>query len=184
MLISACQGVDRAASLELTDENVQNYIKAYKALRKQVPEILEGLNQNPEATINPQAQFGQIENIIQESGLQDYPEFVVLNAKIGAVFSIIKATEGMEKFQNLQDSGNEMFSDSRSEIQKLLNDPSIPEETKAELRATLEELDANQQTMNQAYSENRVWAEVVLETVTQLTDYIVSEADIEMVKKY
>lgn len=183
ILIFSCQGIDEAKSLQLTDENIQNYIAAYKNLREAAPDILQSINENPSAE-EGQEQFSGIESAIMDAGLANYPQFVLLNAKIGSTFSIIQASKGMDRFQNLQNSSNTMFDDGMKAIQEQIDDPNIPEETKASLRETLEELKANQQEMNDTYEQNRVWADFVMETVEDITGYIVSEEDIELVKKY
>ncbi len=184
LVLSHCQVAENARNLELTDENVSRYLRAYKALRESAPGMLEELNQQGETPDAGQKQFANAESMITGAGLKDYPEFVILNAKIGAVFSIMQATKGMDRFKNLQESSNRMMDSGMEEIQKQLDNPDVPEETKVELRKMLEELQAGQQQLNQEYDKNKNWADFVMKKAKKITGTIVSDKDIEVVKRH
>lgn len=183
LFISTC-GVSKPGVV-LSEEKIERYIKAYSSLRKQSPQILETMNQDPD---NPettgQEQFEIIQQIITEAGLEDYSEFVMLNGKIGAIFSIIQAESGMADFDNLQESSNQMLDESINELQQNLNDPDIPEETKEDIRATIKELESSKKELQENYSKNAKWANLVVDRVKSLSGFIASPEEIELVKKY
>ena len=168
----------------LTDELVLKYIKIYKNLREKAPSILENLNENGETAEAGKDGFSDFEDIIKDGGIKDFSEFVKLNAKIGAIFSILQATKGMDKAQDLQNSSSKMMSDGEKFIQEQLNNPDVPEETKAELRKALEELKKGSQQLDNSYNKNRKIAEFVMENVKKITGTIVNKKDIEIVKKH
>ena len=168
----------------LTDEKIQNYIKAYKALKDGVPKMLEKLNLESREMSPGEIGFSNIEKMIQDAGLKDYPEFVRLNAKIGAVFSILQAKKGMKNFKNLEESSSEMIDDGMKIVQDQINNPDVPEETKMALRQQLNEMKKNQKQLHSEYNHNFKWANVVMDKVQDLTDLIVNENDVLLVKKY
>ena len=168
----------------LTDQKVLNYIEVYKKLKANAPAILEHLNKNGDSELAGKEGFAGFEEIVQSEGLANYPEFVILNAKIGGVFGMIQATKGMETSSNLHDSGQQMFEDSKKIIQEQLDDPNVPEESKVELRKTLAEIDENSKILSNEYEKNSAWANYVLKYAEKITGLIVNEKDIEIVKKY
>lgn len=147
--------------------------------------MLEAINNDPDNTEKAgQEQYEVVEEIIQGSGLTDYAEFATLNAKIGSVFTIIQAESGMTKFENLQDSSNSMLDEGIAELQKNLNDPDVPEETKEELRITLKELEKGKKELNESYSKNLKMANFVMDQVKNVSGFIVDKEEVELVKKY
>lgn len=166
---------------KLTPERIEAYIRAYKALKKQVPDLLQELNLN---AVDPKNGFAKIESIIQEAGVDDYPAFVRLNAKIGAVFSIIQAEKGMGNFKNLEESSQQILQQGQQLIQEQLDNPEVPEETKEGLRQQLKELQAGEQQLTDTYAHNFEWANLVLEKVKDLTTILVDEEEVALVKEY
>ena len=63
--------------------------------------------------------FNKFENIIKGGGITDYPAFVLMNAKIGSIFSIIQAEISMVKFKNLNQNGQELIQQSIEELEKI-----------------------------------------------------------------
>lgn len=147
-LLSACSFF---TGPKITDEIVQNYIKAYTRLRQAGPELAERMrNANGQEVDIDQGMAGyqEIEKIIKESGFKSYREFVQVNAKIGLAFSQLEGRAFMNDMDQMHAIGNE-------EIDKQLADPQVPEEVKAELRRAKQEIAEN---MN----KNKPWAEGVM----------------------
>ena len=168
----------------ITDEQVVNYLKAYKGLREKAPGILQDINGNRDQTKAGKDGYNTVEDIIKESGIESYAEFVRLNAKIGSVFSILQANRGMDQQANLQESSQEMFSDSYRFIEEQINDPEVPEETKVELRKTLEELKKDSKELKETYESNKVIADWVMEKANKLSGLLVNEADIKVIQAH
>jgi hypothetical protein len=168
----------------LTDEKVTQYIKAYKSLREKAPGMLEKFNKNGESVQAGQDGFVDFESAIKESGLSSYAEFVMLNAKIGTVFGIIQGTKGMDQFKDMYAKGMTAMDEGRKTLQKQLDDPNVPEGSKAELRKSLEELNQAQQNVKQDYSKNMKWGNFVMDNVKKLSGLVVNESDVEMVRKH
>lgn len=167
----------------LTDEKIKNYIKAYNALRKNAPKILESLNQN-NSLDNEKEQYTNFEQLIKDSGLSGYAQFVRLNAKIAMIFSIAQGTKGMERFADLTQSSDKMLTDNIAELQKQLQDPQIPEETKASLRQTIKELENASKELNENWTKNKGWADFVMDKMNKIANAIVNENEIDLVMKY
>ena len=168
----------------ITDEQVENYLKAYKKLRETAPDILKGINENSDESKAGKEGYKTFEDIIKESGIESYAEFVRLNAKIGSVFSILQASRGTDQQANLQESSQEMFSDSYRFIEEQLNDPEVPKETKVELRKTLEELKKDSEELKETYESNKVIADWVLDKANKISGLLVNEADIEAIQTH
>ena len=168
----------------ITDEQVENYLKAYKMLREKAPDILQGINENSNQTKADKKGYNTIEGIIKESGIESYAEFVRLNAKIGSVFSILQANRGMNQQANLQESGQDMFNDSYRFIEEQLDDPEVPEETKVELRKTMEELKKDSKELKETYESNKVIADWVMDKANKISGLLVNEADIKVIQAH
>ncbi len=170
----SCSVILGAKKNQLTEEKVQNYINVYKELREVAPEILESINKDPKNADIGKEQYSKIEDIIKNGGFENYADFIYTNAKIGSVFSIMQAQKGMTTFENMNQSGNEMFDDAVKEIQKLIDDPNTPEETKEELRKQIVEMQQGQNVMNDNYEKNEKLAKLVLKNVEKISGLIVN----------
>ena len=168
----------------LTDERVENYIEVYKKMRKHTPEILQGLNEEGGINENGQESYEAFEKIIKEGGLDDFADFVRLNAKIGAIFSIIQANKGMEQYGKLKSGSENMFDENIKLLEEQLADPEIPEDTKQELRESIKEIKKGKQEFNESMGKNEAWANLVLENVQKLTNLIADEHDVEVVMRH
>ncbi len=184
LLWAACSTVKKYDTGTLTDQQVLNYIEVYKKLKDKAPEILEAVNKDPENKQTASEQFNVFEDIIKEGGIESYPHFVYLNAKIGSIFSIMQATNSMEQFKEMTESGDKSFEQAIAEVEKQLANPDVPEETKVELRKTLEELKRGQSEVKQNWEENSKWANLVLDKVNDIAGLIVNEGDVEVVKRH
>lgn len=191
MIVSACgvlsSGDDSGGSAEeasITDQDVENYIKTYKVLREQAPDMLKTVNESGESPEAGAEAYKSIEQTISNNGIGSYADFVRLNAKIGAIFSIMQATKGMTRFEELNQRSNDMFDDGIRQIDEQLADPNVPEDTKVELRKTREELLAGKGEMNEDYQYNKDWGEFVMDKANKLSGLVISEADIKVVQRH
>lgn len=179
-IILSCSGV-AGENVSLTEAKLEAYLKAYKELKEKGPDFLSQVNTGE---LNSQKQgYEEFEDVLQKNGLT-FTEFVKLNAKIGAIYSIAQAEDFMKKMEGLQEWGQQSIDEGVAEIQKALDDPDVPEDTKEELRKTMEELKAQKETMTGSYQHNEKWAKLVLEKVNKITNQKASEQEIELVKKY
>ncbi len=181
-LLSACNmmGDER----DLSERDIQNYIKVYNELKKAAPEVLKNINLDSSGLNAGEFEFKEIEKIIQSGGMIDYAEFVRLNAKIGAIFTVIQANKGMDNFQELKNESSQMLDDNVKRLKEQLNDSEIPEETKDEIRKTIAELTENTKKLEDYWVKNKKWADFIISGVEDITDIFVSEEDIELVKKH
>ena len=167
----------------LTDQKIQNYIQAYKGLRENAPQILANLNQNGETIDASSMGFLEFEKIIKDAGMEGYPDFVRTNAKIGVAFSLIEAHKGVNRADNLRESGKEMINDAIAFMQKQIDNPDVPEETKEELRQQIEEHKKNKKLLVKTYSDNTEIANLVIEKAQKLQGMIVNQSDVEAVER-
>lgn len=167
----------------LTDQKIQNYIRAYKGLKENAPKILTNLNQNGETIAAGQIGFLEFEKIIKDAGMEDYPDFVRTNAKIGVIFSLIEANKGMERSENLEESSKDMIDDAIVFIQTQIDNPDVPEETKADLRQQIKEHKANKKLITETYSKNTEIANLVIKQVEKIRGMLVNPSDIEAVQR-
>ncbi len=181
-LVTACGVVKKGDPL--TDAQVLAYIKVYTELRKAGPSFLEKINQDPENPLNGQAGFNDFEKIIKQNGLKDYQEFVILNAKIGALFSIMQGEQAMSMYENMTESGSAMMDAGIAGFQKIIDNPDMPEETKQSARESIEELRKGKNDINDNWAKNKPWADFVLDKTKKISGLIVHDQDIQMVKKY
>lgn len=162
---------------DLTDEMVLNYIRTYRNLRAYGIRFEEYLADNPDKSSSA---YQDIEGIMQEGGFEDFADFVRVNAKIAWAWNLSQAERGMQKQADLQTSSQKGMDDGIRIINEQLNDPNVPEETKAELRAVKEELMAGKQELKQTYDHNMKWANWSMEFVKPLTN----EQDMQVIKRH
>ncbi len=167
----------------LTDQKIQNYIKAYKGLRENAPGMLKNLNENGETVDAGKAGFADFEKIIKEAGMENYPDFVRTNAKIGVIFSLIEANKGLTRSGNLERSSKAMIDDGIAFLEKQIADPNVPEETKAELRKQILEQKKNKKKLTDTYDKNTGIANLVIEKVQKIQGMVVNESDVEAVER-
>jgi len=165
----------------LTIQKIEAYIEAYKELRVAGPDFL---NQANSGNIDKQKEgFNDFESILKKHGLT-YPEFVKLNAKIGAIYSVLNAESFMGNMENMVGDGNNQFDDGIKQMQQQIDDPDVPEETKKEFRKSIEEMKAAKNQMNSEYSKNKYWADLVIDKTKSITNQFISKEDVELVKQY
>lgn len=151
---------------EITDETVDKYIKANENLRKLGPELLKKAHASEGGDLTAGMEgYAQVEKAVRDAGFESYREFVVVNAKIGAAFSMLEGRGFMTKMEKMNAIGTE-------EIDKQLADPNLPPETRAELEQA-------KKTIRENYEKNKPWAEGVLKGV----DMVVDEQTEEVIKR-
>jgi hypothetical protein len=177
----SCSGDKKQKADNLTAEKITAYLEGYKALKAEAPELLKNANNgNP---LDQQAGFNAFEDILKKHGLT-YKEFVILNAKIGAIFSIQQGENFMGEMAGMKTAGMEQMDAGTQQIQASLDDPNVPEEAKKELRKTLEQMKAAKTTINTDYDKNKGWADLVMDKAKSVTNLFVSKEDIELVKQF
>ena len=162
---------------ELDDTKMQKYIKTMRILRQEGINFQKWLEQNPDGGKDG---FNKIESAIQEGGFEDYATFVKVNAKVAWAWNMAQAEVGMENQKNLNEASQDMTQQGIDMIDQQLADPNIPEETKAELRNTREQLVSQKQVIKDTWDENRVYADWAMEVVGPLTN----DKEVALVKKY
>lgn len=75
---------------------------------------MESINRDLKNAELGKDEYAKIEEIIANGGF-NYYEFVVINAKIGSIFSILKAQSGTE---NLTENSQELTNDGTGKLQK------------------------------------------------------------------
>lgn len=178
-LMISCSSDKKGESLSA--QKIEAYLNSYKTLREKAPELLNNANSgNP---LDQQQGFNNFESVLKENGLT-YKEFVILNAKIGGIYSILQGEDFMNQMENMKTAGMGEMDEGTKQIQISLDDPNVPEEAKKELRKTLEDMKAAKVTINADYDKNKGWADLVMNKAKSITNVFVSKEDIEMVKQY
>lgn len=163
-ILLLCGGCKLGGGGKLTDEDVQRYIVAYKALRKAAPQLAQNMAENPRGQKpnleTARAEYARIEKAIQGAGLKNYATFVRLNAKIGMTFSLIQGQQAMAKFRDFDSFGG-------AEIKKQINNPKTPAVMKARMRQRYAEA---KKAFEANYQKNEKWAKMMLKGVSMLTN--------------
>lgn len=162
---------------ELDDAKMQKYIKTMGILRKTGINFQKWLEENPEGGKDG---FAKIESAIQEGGFEDYATFVKVNAKVAWAWNMAQAEVGMERQKNLNEASQDMTQQGIDLIDQQLADPNLPEEAKAELRKTREQLVQQKQVIKDTWDKNKVYADWAMEVVGPLTN----DKEVALVKKY
>lgn len=170
MLLVHCNKIyqmynSNVSGVELNDEVIEKYIKAVRALHKLGPNLPQELAEKGESAATGLEVFNQIESVIKEAGFKDYYEFVKVNSKVAWAWNVSQGEIGMQKFQVMKDSGIQRLDES-------LNDPNVPDDVKAELRKTRQEILDN-------WAQNKPYADLAMKVVRPLTN----EHDLEVIKR-
>lgn len=179
----SCEPVKKA-NIKLTDENVSNYIGAYKELREKVPSLLEEINKTNDKENFPTEFYDEFKAIIKKHGIDSYADFVMLNAKIGAIFSIIQGEAGMGKLKSQNGKGLQMIEDGINLIKEELKNSNLTDEAREQLKSQLKELKAQKKQLQENWSKNEKWAMWTLEKVKKVSNVLVDSTDIEVIKRH
>lgn len=181
LFLLSCTLIDKKESL--TDQQIENYIATYTQLKEEAPEMLESINKNPKNAELGKEEYAKIEKIITNGGF-NYYEFVVINAKVGSIFSIIQAHSVIENLENLAENNQELIDSGIAEIDKILNDPRISEEVKEEQLKLKEELLKGTEKLQKNGKKNEKWVKKIMKSTKKISGLFISEEDIAIVKKY
>jgi hypothetical protein len=181
LFLYSCGNSDKKKEVGLSSQKIEAYLNAYKALRVETPELLGSANAGN--ILDQQKGFNDFEAILKRHGLT-YKEFVILNAKIGAIFSIQQGENFMGEMADIKTAGMEQLDAGALQMQATIDDPNVPEEAKVELRKSLEEMKAAKVKVNTEYDKNKEWADLVMDKAKSVTNIFVSKEDIELVKQY
>lgn len=153
---------------EITDQTVENYIKAYEGMKRVAPQFVSQMDQTggDPATMQGNEGYQKIEAIIKESGFSSYAEFVQVNAKIAAHFSLLEGRGFADKMEQMHAIGTEEFD-------QALANPDLPPEARAELERARQEVLDN-------YARNKPYAEGVLKATEIATD----EKTLEVLRRH
>lgn len=165
----------------LSGKKMEAYLKCYTELSKNAPEFLTYTN-NENVDIQKKG-YNDFEKIIKNNDLT-FKEFVIINAKVGAVYSLIKADDFMNQIEKMKNEGMDQMDAGMMELQKQVNDPAIPESAKEELKKTLEQMKANKKIVNTEYNNNKDWAVLVMDKTKSITNIFISKKEIELVEEY
>ena len=161
----------------LDDATVVKYVKTMRILRARGIQFEQWLKDHPEGG---QEGFDHIEGATKEGGFPDFATFVKVNAKVAWAWNMAQAEIGMERQKNLNQWAQDSTDQGIALIDEQLRDPSIPEETKAELRKTREQLAAQKETIKNTWDDNKKWADWAMETVGPLTN----DEEVAVVKRH
>jgi len=174
----ACGGIG-GKNEALGSQKIDAYLSAYKDLRNSAPEFLNQANSGS-ADVQKQG-FSDFEGIIKQHGLS-YIEFIKINAKVGGIYSVLNAESFMGDMEKLKNDGMSQMDDGVKQMQEQIDNPDVPEETKVELRKSIEEIKANKKTVTEDYEKNKYWADLVLNKVKAISNQFISSEDVELVK--
>lgn len=160
----------------LTQQKLDAYIASYNSLREQLPEMLKQANAG-----NKQA-GGEFDGILKKNGLSSQ-EFAMINAKVGAIFSTLNSDMFMDEMQKMKDDGMVQMDDGMKQLQDQLDNPDVPEASKAEIRKSLEELKAAKGQINDEFKKNKKFADKVLTKTKSVTNQFISPEDVELIRK-
>lgn len=179
--IFSCGGNSGPNNIPLTPQKIEAYLASYKALREKAPEFLNDANTK---NVDVQKQgFADFEATIKNNGLS-YREFVEINAKVGAVYSVLQGEDFMNQMANMKDDGMEQMDAGQKQIQAQIDDPNVPEEAKVELRKALKEMQAGKEKINSEYDKNKEWADLVMDKTKAICNLFISKEEVELVKQY
>ena len=179
IILFSCGGGKKGPSL--TGPKIEAYLASYKELCNKAPELLKEANSK---SLDTQKQgFGDFESALKNNGLT-YPEFVKLNAKIGAVYSILSGEDFMNTMGKMKNEGMDQMDAGMKQMQAQIDDPNTPAEAKEELKKAIEQMKAGKSTINADFEKNKGWADLVMSKAKSVTNLFVSKEDIELVKQY
>ena len=170
--------------ITLKEQDVLNYISVYKVLRTQAPEILKSINTGPESNISEREGFQLFLKIIQKGGFKNYENFVWTNAKIGAIISLLQAESGMDRFNSLNTESMSSIDQGIKELEKVLSDPNLSDETRMDIHHTLVELQESRRKLMAEWEKNKPYADWILDKAKSISGLILNESEIWLVKKY
>jgi hypothetical protein len=182
VLLLSCGGNKGPENVTLTSQKIEGYLNSYKEMKEKTPQILNDVNTKPVEL--EKVGVGDFEAIIKKNGLSSFKEFVVINAKVGAVYSILNAEDFMNLMGNMKTEGLTQLDEGMKQMEAQINDPNVPAEAKAQMKKALEEMKANKAKVNSEFDKNKGWADLVLDKTKSVTNLFIDKAEAELVKQY
>jgi hypothetical protein len=182
LLLASCGGNKGPENVTLTGQKIEAYLNSYKEMKEKTPQILSDVNTKPVDI--EKVGIGDFEAIVKKNGLSSFKEFVVINAKVGAVYSILNAEDFMNMMGNMKTEGLTQLDEGMKQMEAQINDPNVPAEAKAEMKKALEEMKANKAKVNSEFDKNKGWADLVLDKTKSITNLFIDKAEAELVKEY
>jgi hypothetical protein len=180
VLVSSCGG-NGPQNETITGPKIEAYCKGYKALKETAPDLLKLANS--QSIDIQQKGFNAFEGVLKENGLT-YKEFVVLNAKIGAVYSVMQGEDFMNQMGNMKEEGMEQMDEGMKQLQAQIDNPETPTEAKEELKKALEEMKKNKTKINTEFDKNKGWADLVMNGTKKICNVFIDPKEAELVKQY
>lgn len=178
-MVYSCGTGEKAPSL--TPQKIEAYLNSYNELRKKAPDVLTKANSE---NVDIQSQgFSEFETQLKNNGLS-YKEFIIINAKVGAIFSILNAQDFMNSMGTMKEEGLDQMDEGMKQMLEQIKDPSVPAEAKEEMKKALEEMKKSKGTINAEFDKNKGWADLVLNKTKGITNLFISKEEAELVKQY
>jgi major membrane immunogen (membrane-anchored lipoprotein) len=179
LLYNGCSTGEKTESL--TAQKIEAYLNSYKELRQKAPDLLYKANSE---NVDAQTQgFSDFEGVTKNNGLS-YKEFVIINAKVGAVYSVLNAQDFMNVMGNMKEQGMDQMDEGMKQMQAQIDDPNVPAEAKEEMKKALEEMKKGKADVNAEFDKNKEWADLVLNKTKSLTNLFISKEEADLVKQY
>lgn len=180
VVLFSCGGNKGPNNISLNQQKIDAYLASYTALRAKAPEFLNDANSQQ---LDKQKQgFADFEGTIQANGLS-YREFVEINAKVGAIYSVLQGEDFMNQMANMKDQGMVQMDEGQKQIQAQIDDPNVPEQAKEELRKALKEMQAGKEKITADYDKNKGWADLVMDKTKFVCNLFIAKEEIELVKQ-
>lgn len=180
VVLFSCGGNKGPNNIALNQQKIDAYLASYTALRAKAPEFLNDANSGQ---LDKQKQgFTDFESTISANGIS-YREFVEINAKVGAIYSVLQGEDFMNQMANMKDAGMVQMDEGQKQIQAQIDNPNVPEQAKEELRKALKEMQAGKEKINADYDKNKGWADLVMNKTKDICNLFIAKEEIELVKQ-
>jgi hypothetical protein len=180
-LIISCAGGNGPKNVTLTTQKIEAYLNSYIEMREKTPQILSDVN--TKMVDIEKVGVGDFEAICSKNGIS-FKDFVVLNAKVGAVYSILNAEDFMNMMGNMKADGDVQLDEGMKQMQAQIDDPNFPAEAKEEMKKALEEMKKNKAKINSEFEKNKEWADLVLDKTKSISNVFIDKTEAELVKQY
>lgn len=177
--------------IELNDQLINSYLKAYKNVKKIAPNLTKNGSIDLNAAKNS---FSKIEAEIKAAGMKDFTQFVQVTDAVMWAFSKLQSDKYLTQMDSLTKGdfsdidGGENLTNAQSDIEnsmrEILDNPDIPDETKNQIREQLassdKQIKENMKDIRTDYEKNKKWADLILGFVKGQT----SENNLSVVKRH
>ena len=131
-LILSC---GKPAALEINDDLVANYIRAFEKIKLADPVYARDLVTSLSDTDRPTSAKdpAKVFRAIHEGGFEDFAGFIELNSRIVSAYNSLRTGNFVTEMEKAQKESEERLS-------KYLEDPKVPPEAKEKIRVSLEKM--------------------------------------------